>query len=215
MLSKIKEYMTLIIAAIIVVLTVAVITLSLVVKVKNKSILTLQEDNFNKEQTIDAYQNIIDGKAAENHIMSFTIDELKYSKDSALARSYALAKELGLKDKQIKKLQYQLSDVSKRDTIKIKDTLFVKNVDIDTTISDDYYKLNLQLKYPGSIVVNPSFKLEQNIVTYQKKEFVKPRKTFFLARWFQKRRNIMEVVVTNKNPYVNNKENRFVEIIKK
>lgn len=215
MLSKIKEYMTLIIAAIIVVLTVAVITLSLVVKVKNKSILTLQEDNFNKEQAIDAYQNIIDGKAAENHIMSFTIAELKYSKDSALARSYALAKELGLKDKQIKKLQYQLSDVSKRDTIKIKDTLFVKNVDIDTTISDDYYKLNLQLKYPGSIIVNPSFKLEQNIVTYQKKEFVEPRKTFFLARWFQKRRNIMEVVVTNKNPYVNNKENRFVEIIKK
>lgn len=214
MLSKLKEYMGLIIAAAFVILTVAVVTLSVAVKIKNNSIKQLKDDNFTKEQTIEGYQKIIDGKAAENNILSFTIDEIKYSKDSAIIRSYELAKELNIKDKQIKKLQYQVNNVSKKDTITLKDTLFVPNVDIDTTLSDSYYKLNLKLKYPGSIIVNPSFKMEQNVVTYQKKEFIGPRKKFFLARWLQKRRDKLEVVVTNKNPYVENKEYRFIEVLK-
>ena len=214
MLSKLKEYMGLIIAAAFVILTVAVVTLSVAVKIKNNSIKQLKDDNFTKEQTIEGYQKIIDGKAAENNILSFTIDEIKYSKDSAIIRSYELAKELNIKDKQIKKLQYQVNNVSKKDTITLKDTLFVPNVDIDTTLSDSYYKLNLKLKYPGSIIVNPSFKMEQNVVTYQKKEFIGPRKKFFLARWLQKKQNKLEVVVTNKNPYVENKEYRFIEVLK-
>ena len=96
MLSKLKEYMGLIIAAAFVILTVAVVTLSVAVKIKNNSIKQLKDDNFTKEQTIEGYQKIIDGKAAENNILSFTIDEIKYSKDSAIIRSYELAKELNI-----------------------------------------------------------------------------------------------------------------------
>ena len=48
----------------------------------------------------------------------------------------------------------------------------------------------------------------------KKKETINPPKKFFLFRWFQRKHTILEVNMVEKNPYIENKNNRFIEIIK-
>lgn len=51
-------------------------------------------------------------------------------------------------------------------------------------------------------------------MTYSKKETIDPPKKFFLCRWFQKKQTILEVKIVEKSPYIEQKESRFIEIIK-
>ena len=62
-----------------------------------------------------------------------------------------------------------LSKVQKVDTITLVDTIFTPTVDLDTTIGDKWYSLNLKLKYPSSIIVSPTFTSEKNGIYVFKK----------------------------------------------
>ena len=122
-------------------------------------------------------------------------------------------KELNIKDKELQKLQYQLSISNKTDTVVYRDTIFKEGIKLDTLIKDDWYSLNLDLEYPSTIIVNPKFKSEKYVVTSLKKEIKGTPKKCWLGRIFQKKHNVIRVEVVEKSPYIETKEQVFINII--
>ena len=151
----------------------------------------------------------------ENRVFKFTVEQLNYYNDSILQKMNDVRKELSIKDKDLKQMQYLLSEATKKDTIVFRDTLFREStLDIDTLIGDKWYNIRLELKYPNLITIHPTFISEKYIIVNKKKETINPPKKFFLFRWFQKKHTILEVNMVEKSPYIENKNNRFIEIIK-
>ena len=149
----------------------------------------------------------------ESRAFKFTIEQLNYYNDSILQKMNNVRKELKIKDKNIKQLQYLLSVSTKKDTVLFTDTIFRdKSLALDTIIGDKWYNIRLGLKYPNLIYTEPTFTSEKYIIVNKKKETVNPPKKFFLFRWFQKKHWVMEVHIKEKNPYIKEIDNKFVEI---
>lgn len=164
-----------------------------------------------------AYSKELGNIKDENIQFQFTIEQMKYFNDSINERLLKTAQQLKIKEKQISSLQYLLSSSSRKDTIKIiqRDTLFKDNsINIDTIIGDKWYNLKLGLKFPNTIVAEPTFKSEKVVISYDRKETVAPPKKFFLCRWFQKKHTVRVVEIHEESPYVNDSIQRFIEIIK-
>nr|UVX92715.1 MAG: hypothetical protein [Bacteriophage sp.] len=150
----------------------------------------------------------------ENRVFKFTVEQLNYYNDSILQKMNDVRKELKIKDKNIKQLQYLLSVSTKKDTVLFTDTLFRdKELALDTIIGDKWYNIRLGLKYPNLIYTEPTFTSEKYIIVNKKRETVNPPKKFFLFRWFQKKHWVMEVHIKEENPYIKETNNKFVEII--
>ena len=181
--------------------------------------LFIENKKLNKKyvasvENIKAYDNILSTTDNENRMLKLTVEQLNYFTDSILQKINRVRKELKIKDNNLKQMQYLLSEVTKKDTIIFRDTLFkASSLNIDTLIGDKWYNIKLGLKYPNIITTNPTFISEKYIVVSKKKETVNPPKKFFLFRWFQKKHWVMEVNIKEKNPYIKEINNRFIEII--
>lgn len=150
-----------------------------------------------------------------SRVLQFTIEQLNYYNDSLLEKMNEVRQDLNIKNKNLKQLQYLLSEAEKKDSIVFKDTLFREpTLNIDTIIGDEWYKLELGLRYPGTIIANPKFISEKYIVTSAEKETINPPKKCWLLRLFQKKHTVLKVSIVEKNPYIESKQQRFVEIIK-
>lgn len=164
---------------------------------------------------VKSYDNLFSDSKNNDIAFQLTIDQLKHSNDSIFQELDKVRKELKIKDSKLKSLQYISSSFTKSDTIILKDTIFKdKRIDIDTLLSDEWYSINVGLRYPSSITVTPKFKSEKTVIVSTKKETVNPPKRFFLFRWFQKKHIVLHVNVIEKNPYIEDQDNRYVEIIK-
>lgn len=196
----------------------AIITwLGTTVAITNSRINELNQEIAELTTNIKAYE--LENSALKDDTIEFqyTIEQLNYSKDSLNQKINKLRKELKIKDKDIQKLQYIVSENSKKDSIFIHDTLFVEKVKVDTTIGDSWSKLRLQLESPNIIVANYSFKNESLVTTYLKKETVNPPHKCALIRLFQrlfqKKHNVIHVEVREQNPYCETKEQKFINIV--
>lgn len=203
---KIKLIIGLIIVAIIAGLGTTVI-------VMNNRIDKLNKDVAEATTNIKAYE--LENLALKDNTIEFqyTIEQLNHSKDSLNQKINKLRKDLKIKDKDIQKLQYVLSENQKKDSIIVHDTLFIEKVKIDTTLSDDWSKLHLQLEFPNKVVTEYSFKNESLVTTYLKKETIKPPHKCIFVRWFQKKHKMIYVEVNEQNPYCEIKEQKFINII--
>lgn len=163
-----------------------------------------------------AYSELFSNSENKNRAFKLTIDQLKNSSDSIFQELNEARKELKIKDSKLKSLQYVSSSFSKVDTITLKgDTVFKDpQLSIDTLLSDKWYSVKVGLKYPSTVTIEPKFLSIKYIVVSAKKETVNPPKRFFLFRWFQKKQIRLNVDVVEKNPYVQNQDNRFVKIVK-
>ena len=151
----------------------------------------------------------------ENRVFKFTVEQLNYYNDSILEKMNEVRKELGIKDKDLKQLQYLLSESQRRDSIVFRDTLFREPIlNIDTIIGDKWYQMKLGLRYPSTIITDPKFVSEKYIMVDYRKETINPPKKCWLLRLFQKKHTILEVNVIEKNPYIENKNSKFIEVIK-
>lgn len=169
----------------------------------------LRSENNNK-----AYEKLLDSTKNNNIQFQLTIKELENSKDSIFAEMNKVREELKIKDKNLKQIQYINTITKITDSVFIKDTIFKQDFKLDTCIYDDWHKTNLCLEYPSNIKVSSSFKNETYITTSYKKETIKPASKIFFVRWFQKKTRVVEVNVIQKNPYTENIEQRFIEVIK-
>lgn len=170
---------------------------------------------YDKElQNVEAYKinnSNLEGKVRE---FKMTMDDLRASKDSIDIKLAEVVDELKIKDKKIEYLQYQVKVAHKTDTIQMQDTIFVPEAHVDTLIGDKWYNLRLRLDYPSTIVASPTFNSEQYVVINSKKEYNKKPSKIFFIRWFQKKHTVVEVNVKEKSPYITNKENKFIKILK-
>lgn len=151
----------------------------------------------------------------QNRAFQFTVEQLEYFNDSLITKMNEVRKELRIKDKDLKQMQYLLSEAQKKDTIVFRDTIFRDPlVRVDTLLGDKWYQLKLGLRYPSTIITEPKFVSEKYIIVDYRKETIDPPKKCFIARWFQKKHKVVEVEVVEKNPYIENKQQRFIEIVK-
>lgn len=157
--------------------------------------------------------NQFDSLNSYNKELQLNIEQLKYSNNITLDKLNKVRKELNIKDEELQKLQYQLSISNKTDTVVYRDTIFKEGIKLDTLIKDDWYSLNLDLEYPSTIIVNPKFKSEKYVVTSLKKEIKGTPKKCWLGRIFQKKHNVVRVEVVEKSPYIETKEQVFINII--
>lgn len=151
----------------------------------------------------------------ENRVFKFTVEQLNYYNDSILQKMNDVRKELQIKDRDLKQMQYLLSEAQKKDTVIFRDTLFRDPlIRVDTLLGDKWYQMKLGLRYPSTIITEPKFISEKYIIVDYRKETIEPPKKCFLARWFQKKHKVVEVEVVEKSPYIVNKQQRFIEIVK-
>jgi len=185
--------------------------------------LCIQSNKINKLQkeleiTTNNYK-VLDEENSElkttKRNLQFTISQLDNAQDSLVKEMNKVKKQLNIKDKEIQNLSYIASQAHKADTLRLTDTLFVKDAHIDTTVVDSpWYSCNIKLDYPGSIVVSPTFNSEKYIVTHLSKETLKPAKKCKLLRLFQKKVTVVETEVVEKNPYITTERTKFINIVK-
>ena len=197
-----------------IIITAIIIALSTTIVIMNNRINVLNYEISNAITNIKAYE--LENSALRDDTIEFkyTIEQLNYSKDSLNQKINKLRKDLKIKDKDIQKLQYMLSENQKKDSIVfIHDTLFRENIKVDTTLNDNWSKLHLQLEYPNTVLAEYSFKNESLVTTYIKKETVNPPHKCAFIRWFQKKHKVIHVEINEQNPYCEIKEQRFINII--
>lgn len=164
---------------------------------------------------VKAYETELSLEHGNNRVFKLTINQLINSRDSLVDKLRKVKDELNIKDSRLQQLQYSLLHVSKKDTVYFRDTIFSSpEFTKDTIIGDKWVEIRLHLQYPDMIIVNPEIELENYLFLTQKKETIQPPRKFFIWRWFQKKHTIVEIVIKEENPYVKNKEHRFIQIIK-
>ena len=198
-------------------LVVVIVGLLVVLGVMWQQMKSANEKWERAEANVKAYSSELSDSKNKNTALQLTVDQLGYFKDSVLVELDNTRKELKIKDKNLKALQAVKSGFTRKDTVRIvqTDTLFKEpSLAIDTLIGDEWYNLQLGLKYPSMIAIKPYFKSEKHIIVSSKKETVNPPSKFFLFRWFQRKHRVLHIDVVEKNPYVDNESSKYVEIIK-
>lgn len=196
------------------IITIVIIALSTTIVIMNNRINKLNYEVTNAITNIKAYE-LENSTLRDNTIeFQYTIEQLNYSKDSLNHRINELRKDLKIKDKDIQKLQYMLSENQKKDSIVfVHDTLFRENIKVDTILNDNWSKLHLQLEYPNTVLAEYSFKNESLVTAYLKKETINPPHKCAFIRWFQKKHKVIHVEINEQNPYCEIKEQRFINIV--
>ena len=143
---------------------------------------TLLYFTYNHSKTLEASlliaTNNYKSEVNKNLTYQYTLNDLRDSKDSAEIKVLELVKELKIQPKKIVSTVYIASEFIKKDTIKLTDSIFVR--DYTTKLSDDWYSLDLQFKQPNQFISDLKIKNEVVAITYDKKETVQPAKKFFL-----------------------------------
>lgn len=179
---------------------------------QNKQLTTKYETSI---ENVKAYDAQLSGLEGDNRVLKLTVEQLNYFNDSIIKKMKVVQKELGIKDKRLQQLQYEASHAQRHDTIVLRDTLFRDpQLKLDTIVGDKWFKTNLHLEFPSTIALSPEIELERYTFINGKRETVNPPKKFFLFRWFQKKMTVVTVTIKENNPYVKQRESRYIEIIK-
>nr|DAN01184.1 MAG TPA: hypothetical protein [Crassvirales sp.] len=173
----------------------------------------LREKYNTSVENVKAYDAQLGGLKDDNRVFKLTVEQLNYFNDSIVKKLNESRKDLGIKDKHIQQLQYELLTASKADTLDLKDTIFVNNFKLDTIVGDKWVRTYLHMKYPSTIALKPEVTLERHTFINGKRETVNPPKKFFLLRWFQKKHTVVEVTTRELNPYVEEKIQKYIQII--
>ena len=154
-----------------------------------------------------------DNLSDTNLAFQLTINELESMNDSISNKMKSVLEELKIKPKTVTQIQYQKEVITKRDTLRLRDTIFINpTFKLDTCLTDRWSSTCLSLSYPGNIDINSKFNNEKYIIVHSKKEPIKPHKCKFV-NFFRRKHTILEIDVIDKNPYVETEKQRFVEII--
>ena len=176
----------------------------------NKSLRKSLETSKQNELAYIAENDSLKNKSIQ---FSYTISELNNSNDSLVKEMVSLKKDLKVKDKQLASLAYLQSIANIKDTIRLTDTIFVKNTKVDTTVNNKWYTIGLHLEYPHMVGLNIKVPSEKYIVSSYKKVLLNPSDCK-VRNWFKKKSKIVEVEVVEKNPFIINEKQKFIEVIK-
>lgn len=177
-------------------------------------------DSLNKKYetamaNVKAYDKELSASKEKNTAFQLTVDQLNCFSDSVLTALKETKEELKIKDKNLKSLHAVNSSFERTDTVVFNDTIFLSpSLAVDTVLGDEWYSLNLSLRYPSVITASPSYTSKKHILVSLKKETVNPPKKYWIQRIFQKKHKVLKVDVVEKNPYVKDESSKFVEVLK-
>ena len=162
-----------------------------------------------------AYES--ENAALNGRLVAFqmTTDQLAITRDSLTMKLNNMRKQLKIKDKELQAMQLLISENHKIDSIFVHDTIFNKGAVLDTTIKDDWSRLQLHAEYPNAIITDYSFVNSTAIFAKTSRVILEEPKKCWIGRLFQKKYTVCEIEVIQENPYCTNKEQRFVKIIEK
>ena len=161
-----------------------------------------------------AYQDQLEGIQQDNAQFEISMRTLRHFNDSISQKLVKTIDSLKIKDKRINSLVHQNIVLSKKDTIKLRDTIFKKDLQLDTIVGDKYISLDLKLRYPNTIIYQPTINLDLTTIISDTKEYLKPRKKYWIQRIFQKKHYVVRGKIIIDNPYVTTNQYRFIKIIK-
>lgn len=159
---------------------------------------------------LKAYELRLSNRTNEMRELQLTIDQLNYSQDSIIQRLMETKNELRIKDRDLARLEYISSSFERIDTIYTTDTLFVRDMRLDTVVGDQWMNTHITLSYPSEIFIKSTARSEKHVLVHSTRETINPPKKFFLCRWFQKKHTVIRVEVIEKNPYIESTENVFI-----
>lgn len=163
-----------------------------------------------------AYQSQLDTMTNKSRVFQFKTNQLEYLNDSIVYKLKKVQAELKIKDKNLQEMYYMSSRATKTDTLTLNgDTIFKdKTVKVDTLMGDAWYNIRVKLQYPATIVTTPTFKSEKYVIASYQKEYIDTPSKLWIVRLFQKKQKVIIVNVVEKNPYITNSQNRFIQIVK-
>lgn len=162
----------------------------------NFKALTLERDSIKKEAI--AYK--------------FSVEQLEYLNDSIIDNLNDMRVKLNIKENQLLQMQNIKTEVTIRDSVFFKDTVFKTSfVKIDTVISDDWYSLAISLD-KNKLNIETKYKSDLCVFAKNSREILGTPKKCAVGRWFQRKHNVIRVEVIDRNPYSVIKEQKFVII---
>lgn len=194
------------------ILTALVVILGLVIVMMVTHIRNIEHQLDYATLNNKAYEARMFNMAKSQHEFSLTIDQLRYTNDSIVSQLLEAKDELGIKDKNIRRLEHLSTTFTNTDTLYISDTVFVRDTYIDTTLGDEWMETHLILNYPNEICVESTAKSSKDVIVHAKRETIKPPKKFFLLRWFQKKHTVIKVDVIESNPHITSEDNVFIKV---
>ena len=197
-------------------LTIIIVT---IISVLILTVIYLFITNNNLRENIADYDNNFKALSLEKDKISkeaiayrFSIEQLEYINDSIIENLNNARKQLKIKDKEILQMQSIKTEISTKDSIYIKDTIFRDSfIRIDTTIKDNWHSLAITLKQ-DKLVVKANYTSDLSVFAKSSREIIGTPKKCFIARWFQRKHDVVRVEVYDKNPYSVIKEKKFVII---
>lgn len=179
-----------------------------------KQMQAIQDRYSVSMENIKAYNSEINILKDDNRAYKLSIEQLSYFNDSITLKMNELRHSLRIKDKELKQMQYQLSHIDKTDSIFIRDTIFISpEFKLDTTMGDQWLSNRLLLEYPNKVKINTKVKSEHTLFVTSEKETINPPKKFFLFRWFQKKHQVLNIIVEENNPHIEQDKYKHIEII--
>lgn len=194
------------------ILTALVVILGLVIVMMVTHIRNIEHQLDYATLNNKAYEARMFNLAKSQHEFNLTIDQLRYTNDSIVSQLLEAKDELGIKDKNIRRLEHLSTTFTNTDTLYISDTVFVRDTYIDTTLGDEWMETHLILNYPNEICVESTAKSSKDVIVHAKRETIKPPKKFFLLRWFQKKHTVIKVNVIESNPHITSEDNVFIKV---
>lgn len=188
---------------------VAILVLALAILIKRVGSLASDRDNY--AATAKAYAQEREAYDGSSRVFRMTIDELEASRDTLMMKLDSMRTEAKVKDSQLKSMHWRETIVEKKDTIWLKDSIFL--ADLDTTLSDGWTTTKVHIGRPNEVAVNVKVRNETTLIVRSRRETVKPPKRFFLFRLFQRKHTIVEVEAIEGNPHCTERSRRHVEII--
>jgi anti-anti-sigma regulatory factor len=197
--------------------TIAIIAIIFVVLCSVISFLGFRINSLQEE--LNTYDNNFKALNLENSrlqegIIAYKLDieQLEYINDSIIEDLNNTRKELKIKDKELLQMQKIKTEITTKDSIFIKDTIFRENfVRLDTLVKDQWHSLAIQLE-PTKLSIQAKYTSDLNVFAKSSKEIIGTPKKCFVGRLFQKKYKVIRVDVIDKNPYSVIKESKFVII---
>lgn len=191
----------------ILVLVICAIVCIIFINKYNESQKELSRVTANNRAISERYE---DAKNYEYELF-LTIDEYKASNDSLINRLRKTQEQLKIKDKELIAAQSINTELAKVDTLILTDTVFIKDLYIDTTLGDKYINNRLVLEYPNSISIATKVKSEKDVFITQTRETIDEPSRWWICRLFQKKRDVVRVDIIEFNPYITEQKNVFIK----
>lgn len=174
-------------------------------------------NNRNLRESVSVYDNNFKALNLERDSLSkatiayrFSVEQLEYINDSIIEDLNNTRKQLQIKDKEILQMQSIKTEISTKDSIYIKDTIFRDIfVKLDTIISDKWHTIAISLQ-PSKLIIDAKYHSELQVFAKSSKEIMGTPKKCFVGRMFQKKHKVIRVDVMDKNPNAIITEKKFI-----